>query len=596
MSTATVGAFPSASLYVGDLNNDVNETTLFEMFSQVGPVASIRVCRDAVSRRSLGYAYVNFHAVTDAERALDTLNFALVKNRPCRIMWSQRDPSIRKSGVGNIFIKNLEKSIDNKALYDTFSMFGNILSAKIALSREGESLGYGFVHFDSDEAASKAIEKVNGMLLQDRKVIVNAFMPRDQRPTPKKDFSNIYVNELPDNCEKEHLDAFFSQYGEITASVVRANKDGKRFGFVNFGTIEQARNAVENASKTLFDGKTLFVCRAQKKTEREKELRSRYELIKKAAIINGGASNLYVKNLADEVDDDALRNLFLPYGAITSVKVMRETESKESRSRGFGFVCYAQQEDATRAVTELHGKIIGVKPLYVALAVRKDVRRAQLEALRQKGMMPGMYPGAPGPMFYGPGPGMPRPGFMYHPSQMMPRGPYGGRPPFPMQGPRGQLPYALVPAMQGVPNMIPGGGRGGPRPPRVGGPNQGAPRAMQGGRGGPVAGGARPGQGNVRYNSNARNNKGVEGGAAQPTENSLANLSSVPPEMQKQMLGEKLFPLIAAKQPEQAGKITGMLLEMENAELLELLEVDEALTSKVNEALIVLRDSAGESA
>ena len=67
-----------------------------------------------------------------AERALDTMNFDAVKGRPIRIMWSQRDPSIRKSGVGNVFIKNLDKSIDNKALYDTFSAFGNILSCKVS--------------------------------------------------------------------------------------------------------------------------------------------------------------------------------------------------------------------------------------------------------------------------------------------------------------------------------------------------------------------------------------------------------------------------------------------------------------------------------
>lgn len=66
-----------------------------------------------------------------AERALETLNFDLLYGRPMRIMWCQRDPAVRRSGSSNIFIKNLDKSIDNKSIYDTFSMFGNILSCKV---------------------------------------------------------------------------------------------------------------------------------------------------------------------------------------------------------------------------------------------------------------------------------------------------------------------------------------------------------------------------------------------------------------------------------------------------------------------------------
>merc|ERR1712107_550349 len=69
---------------------------------------------------------------------------------------------------------------------------------------------------------------------------------------------------------------------------------------------------------------------------------------------------------------------------------------------------------------------------------------------------------------------------------------------------------------------------------------------------------------------------------------SAAALAAASPGVQKQMLGEKLFPQIAKYQPELAGKITGMMLEMDNSELLILLESESQLKNKVDEALRVL--------
>lgn len=69
-SAGGVSSYPIASLYVGDLNPDVTEAMLFEKFSTAGPVLSIRVCRDMVTRRSLGYAYVNFQQPADGMSTL----------------------------------------------------------------------------------------------------------------------------------------------------------------------------------------------------------------------------------------------------------------------------------------------------------------------------------------------------------------------------------------------------------------------------------------------------------------------------------------------------------------------------------------------
>merc|ERR1719160_1332257 len=68
-----------------------------------------------------------------------------------------------------------------------------------------------------------------------------------------------------------------------------------------------------------------------------------------------------------------------------------------------------------------------------------------------------------------------------------------------------------------------------------------------------------------------------------------ATLAAAPPPVQKQMIGEKLYPQIAKINPEMAGKITGMMLEMDNSELLMLLESETQLKNKVDEAMSVLK-------
>ena len=626
--------FATASLYVGDLHAEVTEALLFELFNTVGPVASIRVCRDSVTRRSLGYAYVNFHSVVDAERALETMNYTLIKNRPCRIMWCHRDPSLRKSGSGNVFIKNLDKSIDNKALYDTFSAFGNILSCKVATDESGNSKGYGFVHYETQDAATLAVTKVNGMLLNGKKVFVGFFVPRKDRAdtgaAADATFTNIFVKSLPVEIEEEELEKIFAEYGEIKSAVVMKDTEGKSrgFGFVNFAEHDDATKAIEALNGKEFSGKAIYVGRAQKKRDRDRELREKFDALKLERANKFTGVNLYVKNLDDLVDDEKLREAFTPYGNISSAKVMTDDKGN---SKGFGFVCFGSTEEATKAVSEMNGHLLGNKPLYVALAQRKDERKNILEqqhVQRANPMRmprgpdgggqggPPVYPGQP--FFYSPHNMPPRPGgpqqYMY-PQQMMMRpgpgnyapmmggggnmgGPYGamqmgrggggGR----MQqggkgggqmggmrgGPGGKGGAGQMPQGQRM-QQVPGGPMGGP--PRPGAP-PGGPGGPKGARGPMPPGGPMPGM------------MGAPPPGGPPTEMTASSLAAAPPEQQKQLLGERLFPLISAVEPQLAGKITGMLLEMDNGELLNLLESPEALNAKISEAMSVLQGYTGD--
>ena len=122
----------------------------------------------------------------------------------------------------------------------------------------------------------------------------------------------------------EDLKQLFSTYGTITSAVVMKDTDGKSrcFGFVNFESPDSAVAAVERLNgTTVNDDKVLYVGRAQRKAEREAELKARFELerIRKYEKYHG--TNLYVKNLDYNINDDKLKELFSEFGTITSCKV-----------------------------------------------------------------------------------------------------------------------------------------------------------------------------------------------------------------------------------------------------------------------------------
>jgi len=333
----------------------------------------------------------------------------------------------------------------------------------------------------------------------------------------------------------------------------------KGFAFINFDTADAATQCVEEMNNKEMDGKVIFVGRAQKKAERELELKQKFEQIKQEQLMKYQGVNLYIKNLDDEVDDDKLRAIFDPFGSISSCKVMRDGKTN---SKGFGFVCYSSPDEATKACTEMNGKIIGSKPLYVALAQRKELRRAQLEAqfnARTKLIPPGrmgfVAQGTNAPAIFYPQPA--QPGVFY--GQMM-GGPRGGRFPPNFQVPgsnyvmlgRGQMKNG-----RGM-GVGPARGRGGMKPQHMPQPQMNAPIAEQ---------------------------------PAMPAKLTREILSTFPPEEQKSVLGEKIYPLILKSQPALAGKITGMILDSLPVEdILNLVDNVDSLTEKVNEAMGVLQE------
>ena len=73
--------------------------------------------------------------------------------------------------------------------------------------------------------------------------------------------------------------------------------------------------------------------------------------------------NIYVGNLAYEVNDDDLNAAFAEYGEVSSARVI--TDRYSGRSRGFGFVEMANSEEAQAAIGAINGKDLKGRPVNV---------------------------------------------------------------------------------------------------------------------------------------------------------------------------------------------------------------------------------------
>jgi len=333
-------------------------------------------------------------------------------------------------------------------------------------------------------------------------VFVSHFVPRSERiKRLEQTWTNVYVKNLDLNYSDDELKTLFSKFGEITSCVVQKKENiGSKFGFINYKNHSDAEEAVKQMNGFILGDKSIVCCRAQKKTERQSELRRNYEYKRRETIKQYQGRNLFVKNVEDHITEDKFRKVFEPYGNIVSIRLMT---NEKGGSKGFGFVCYSTREEAEKALNGIGKNTIldnCSKPLYVAIHEPKETRQQRFSRSRSKFQQQpnmGYPPPGSGTVYYTP-------------------------PPYGNQGPmvRNQPPF-----QQGYQNMPPGGGSGYP-----------VMQMPPGGRGGP-RGGPRGGQ------------------TGQPRGTGTQDLNK-----QKDILGEQLFQKINEREPSLAGKITGMII------------------------------------
>lgn len=335
------------------------------------------------------------------DRALKVLNYVDMFGNELQLC-PFRSGGIRDKVTGNLFIRGLPGDTKSIDLHQFFAPFGKIFSCRVKYNINGKCKGYGYVQYETKEAADKAMVECNHKPFKNSTITVEPFKASESRTASFMNYNNLFVKNLPKRFTGKDIIALFKTYGEIVSAVVIKEypdaPENRGFGFVCFKKAEDAKSAEEKLNGLIIEGKSLHVCRALPKDEHKRKLREeRLKAFKDC--------NLYVKELPEDVDDEKLKEAFSEFGKVVSARVMLEkrqdlgTGKTAMGSRGFGFVCFNTKEEANNAILAAPTRQILGRTLYVAIAERKEDRQARMSAMMFHGPRPGMYPvyGVPPP-------------------------------------------------------------------------------------------------------------------------------------------------------------------------------------------------------
>merc|ERR1712212_120956 len=283
------------------------------------------------------------------------------------------------------------------------SSIGEVESCKLIRDKvTGQSLGYGFVNYHRQEDASKAIQTLNGLRLQNKTIKVSYARPSSEAIKG----ANLYVSGLPKHLAQPDLERLFASCGNIiTSRILCDNITGlsKGVGFIRFDQRIEAERAIQKLNGTIPEGATepITVKFANNPSNNAKAIpplaaylapqaarralgaalhpasRFRYsplagDLLAGGSLLSGMAATngsgcgwcIFVYNLAPETEENILWQLFGPFGAVQNVKVIRDLQT--NKCKGFGFVTMTNYEEALVAIQSLNGYTLGNRVLQVS--------------------------------------------------------------------------------------------------------------------------------------------------------------------------------------------------------------------------------------
>ncbi|EDW36577.1 GL22975 [Drosophila persimilis] len=355
------------NLIVNYLPQTMTQEEMRSLFSSIGELESCKLVRDKVSvlpasltalnpalqqGQSLGYGFVNYVRAEDAEKAVNTLNGLRLQNKVIKVSYAR--PSSESIKGANLYVSGLPKNLSQPDLEGMFASFGKIITSRILCDNiSGLSKGVGFIRFDQRNEAERAIQELNGK-------------------TPKGYAEPITVKfaNNPSNSAKAQIAPPLTAYLTPQAAAATRRLAG---ALPNAGRISRSHNPnIHKSEPDLgigIENKRTSDCMSSYGDTRHWPVIYWPNSILPDNAMTGSGWCIFVYNLAPETEENVLWQLFGPFGAVQSVKVIRDLQT--SKCKGFGFVTMTNYDEAVVAIQSLNGYTLGNRVLQVSFKTNK---------------------------------------------------------------------------------------------------------------------------------------------------------------------------------------------------------------------------------
>ncbi|KAL5701843.1 hypothetical protein ACHQM5_027136 [Ranunculus cassubicifolius] len=349
-------------IQVDNLHGSVSDEPLREMFFEFGPIRYCKVMCDPQGQ-SIGTGFVEFFTPADATRAVNAMNGKVIVGKILSVsLFEPKDEKKARLEISpffskskreededeieklrrTVFVSNLSERVYQ--LEDYFLQCGSIIGVDIEMDENGRSNGVGSVSFRKVEDADFAVKKMDGHK-HDNKIWSVKKAPIKFEQEKSRKFENlqdgyIQVDNLHEFVSDETLREMFSEFGPIKFCKVMCDSQGQSIGtgFVEFFTPADSTRAVNAMNEKVFVGNLLSVSLFEPKEEKKAKL----ELHSGNSTRNGSRYGVVEFDKKEDAGN-----------IIRTLDYIERDE--DGRSKGVGYVSFRKVEDADLAVKKMDG-------------------------------------------------------------------------------------------------------------------------------------------------------------------------------------------------------------------------------------------------